>query len=504
MQTLHDLSYALIRLSKAQVAGSFFVNGPRGAGKTNMLHGLTRMMPKLVRNCYVMGPYAQRPIDIAELSAQMATDFVQAGFIDKLDGQASDFLNVWEQLGTKGQFPNCQSIIILIDVGPVQQSELEALANLFSAVRYLEAVWTSRKASVLNVLAGTWMHSDLERHYQEIGVSFPYTVGYNYARWLGIDFDAVSVMYEASGFELPSFIGAELLCQIAQGHAAATEEILTEMNPTQMSVSGMMSAARHVALDGQSAAALVTSWQGLPKASQAILQKLLLVPRLPVRSANEPGIDPLITLGAARIEEHSGKRCIRPYSWFAEMVLRMHAEALGIDKDGVRKIRSSDLVPDVGVLELQAYKMIRSIENAIRNALVAGLSQNTPEEKRLLEGRGRRNVNGEFEDAHLRANEWRAKLEKRGLSTQNNPDIAFCSTRELGDMALDFGRDEEFVSWTEVGHGVKELADIRDMVMHNQLIDESMLLRISTLQDEIYARLAEWAGDQLMPNEAWG
>ncbi len=100
----------------------------------------------------------------------------------------------------------------------------------------------------------------------------------------------------------------------------------------------------------------------------------------------------------------------------------------------------------------------------------------------ILRGRGKRAKHDSVEDAHHRADAWRARCLRKGLPVGLNPLLAYCTTTELAELIGEIAAEIRSQEWRDVATAISELKDIRDSVMHNQLIEDSALDKLYDLQ----------------------
>lgn len=74
---------------------------------------------------------------------------------------------------------------------------------------------------------------------------------------------------------------------------------------------------------------------------------------------------------------------------------------------------------------------------------------------------------------------------------QLNSNIAYLSMSDLADLIETIGIERKWLSWQALANTLHGIRDVRDAVMHNQLIDQRVLTRLYDLREQIYAALAE-------------
>ncbi len=239
-------------------------------------------------------------------------------------------------------------------------------------------------------------------------------------------------------------------------------------------------------------------WKNLPFDSIKAIQELLLLRQVPVKSL-PPHLERLRVAGIVRERVILNQRYITLRSWYTELLLRLHATELGIGDRASQDPDLAELMPTISVLHQDAYILVHEIENLLRNFLVTHLAAERSTGEPLLSGRGYKDVtlrrNGESErheqDAQERAEQWQMRSRDRGLPVHLNPAIAYLSLSDLGSILKEVGELMDSASWLRVAAAVERVVDIRDAVMHNQIIEIVDLEKIHALQAEIFSALSE-------------
>ena len=148
-------------------------------------------------------------------------------------------------------------------------------------------------------------------------------------------------------------------------------------------------------------------------------------------------------------------------------------------------------MPDVFVVNREAYRITNETENTMRNFLTSYLNSHSNSDQHILIDQCKKYDKDtmETEDAYTRAVDWRTRNAKRGLAVSMNPLIAYCSIRDLATLTQSIAKDNSLLY--QVGESLDEISDIRDAVMHNQFIEFEALQKLKDLQAEIWSVIAE-------------
>ncbi len=199
----------------------------------------------------------------------------------------------------------------------------------------------------------------------------------------------------------------------------------------------------------------------------------------------------MLACGIARRSQAGSKNYLSFRCWYVELLIRLHLTELELADGELQKHRLDELIPEITALGLEAYRLIHGIENDVRNFVALYLCQCQPRGASILHGRHKKydRERARFEDAHERAKMWRDQSERDGLLTSVNPLIAYCSTRDLAGLITEIGAETQSAGWSEIAQSLLRLAEIRDAVMHNQLVDDRALQQLYALQADIYQAL---------------
>lgn len=492
------LVHQLISLIQAKTATTFFLNGAPGSGKSHLLRELAERLPAEISHSVVLGPYQISAANAGELSELILQDCQKASFVDSplpTNGELNGRLNLadaWQWLGRNAHVRRGQTFLILIDLQAETLFQLDKISTLFSAARYLEGTWSQPGVRLFHMFAGYWDHPALEDHFRDTHMSFPYTVGRNYAVWQGLSAAEMVALVRRTYPKHTNSLHGHILAELAGGHPAAAQDILAQTQATKLSFPALIDATQQAAENGAAGHALLDAWSRLPDESRSVLRNLVLQRHM--STGVPPGyLERLRTAGAIRLDALGSKNYVSFRSWYAELLVRLHLGALGIADEETQSVQIQHLMPRCSMLNAEAYRLINDIENQARNfAAVQLCLRQTPGEP-ILKGRCLKYdyTKGEAEDAHQRVTTWQERSAASGLPTTLNPLPAYLSTRDLANLIAEIGREMGSEAWQRIAEAIRDLADVRDAVMHNQLIDDDALQRLYDLQAGIYEALSE-------------
>lgn len=266
-------------------------------------------------------------------------------------------------------------------------------------------------------------------------------------------------------------------------------DLIQKAGTERLSLDVMLEAISISVQDGVRSSRLLPYWQRLPDTSKGMLKALVNAQRIQVSAADDDA-DELVTAGLASRVESGGHIYLRLRSWYVELLARCHCRELGIPGVDVT-VPLADLMPTATWLNVQAYALIHETENLIRNFLVLQLSGPGREDGGYLKGRGRKfDIDaGVSNDAFDRATTWRQKKARTEVGAGSKPLLAFLSTRDLAGILSELASQTGVTTWNGIARALLDLSDVRDAVMHNQLISDADYEELQSLRTSIYAAL---------------
>lgn len=484
----------------SKAASTFFINGAPGTGKSFLLYELAKDLPQKLPRLKVLGPYqVHQP---SSMAMQFLNDLFELQYLTtKPDIEVANDLNsTWYWLKENLQITKRQAFAILIDLYEIEWDSYDELRVWFSSIRYLEHLWDSGPGSLAILITGFWDHPGLETFYEkDLKLSFPYTVGQNYIVWEEAPVNrSLELMGSGDSSDPIQLVYGKLLHEISGGNPKIMQNIQNELKLGLPSIDELLIATRKAALSGSAGQAMLKIWKKLPSASKKSIQELLLLRQVPVKSL-PPDLERLRIAGIISERQILNQRYITLRCWYTEMLLRLHSHELGIEDSTAYSVDPSELMPSISVLHEDAYLLIHEIENLLRNFLVTHLAGERSIGEPLLRGRGYKDItsrkNGistkHEEDAQERAEQWQMRSKSNGLPVHLNPVIAYLSLGDLGRILKELGELMDSTSWLCVAAAVAQVVNIRDAVMHNQIIEFADLKKIHDLQTVIFSALSE-------------
>jgi len=492
MTNVDHLTLQAVRAFKAKKTSSFFVNGAPGSGCSFVLAHLAEVLPIEIQRVFLLGPYALDVKEVGQLPRLIAADLSKAGFASSsLTSEFPGGLHqAWKAFSSRLEVGQRQSFLVMVDLSePCLPGDIELLANMFSAVRFLESQPFERNFGLYHVVSGFWDPALLTSHYEKIGVSFPYTRNENYRVWEGIDAISGS-RFSQSGAAREAW--NSLLIEITGGHLSVVDEICGALGDNGLRFGDIVRAVDKLAQDGPTAQRLVNLWSDFLPDIRDILHHLLANRVIHLNHARQYQ-ELMRAAGIGKLTQVGSQYFLELKSWFVERVLAHHGEKLGFDSKWLDDTLRDEPLPQLVAFNSQAYQLLNDIETKVRQFVSVYLRHHKAPDQHILEGRiwKKNRKTDESEDAYQRANAWKKRSANKKMHTDFNPLITYCSTTDLADLTRDMGVERNRQEWQKVANLIEELVPIRDAVMHNQLIDETSLELLLSLQERIYYLLGD-------------
>jgi hypothetical protein len=482
----------VVRLARSRKATTFYLNGAPGSGKSYLLHKAADLVLRQLGNAQILGPYHIQPSEDAKLCEHILTDCQDLGFVEPLDSlpKISNLVDTWLWLGGHMQAKHEQQFVVLVDLDNAGARDLTSLAALFSSARELEGRWDDEPYGVHIIFAAYWDEPTLETYYYQTRTSFPYSKERNSATWEGLAVTDLTQMMLKGGHNGVEPIHGQILYELTGGHAWTALDVLHYVPAGQLSISSLLAATEQAASSGEAGTALLTAWQHLPAECSVVLKDMVLRRQVGVSPIDTAAVS-LRAAGAARLDVVGNKSYLRFRSWYTECLVRSHLEVLGLADPQTKAIRRNELMPDIRCMNAEAYCLINETENAVRNFVATHLSVVTTDDAPILGGRCKRMYLGIVEDTDLRASRWKLQSHEKGLPVELNPLIAFCSTTELAGLVREIADELHSNEWRAVSLAIEDLSEIRNSVMHNQIVDDRCLAKLHELRARVWEAVSQ-------------
>ncbi len=434
MDPVSDVLHNFAENAKRKQASSFYLNGPPGSGKSHLLGRLADRIPAVMQRTYVLGPYGVCWREVKSLATTLMYECAESGFLDG-DRQLPtglDFVSAWNWFSSNAEVPGGQHLVILLDLLECNQPDNAQMGTLFSMLRHLEGVWNGANFGIHFLVAGYWDEAALESYFESINTSFPYTPGINAGSWQGPGAEEMNKLLTKARPEVKHPVLGQVLFELCGGQPSAALDILDCLPTEDVTLRTLLRATYDAADHGAAGQSLLAILKMLPPTSLSVLAQLLARRQIgtPMPAAF---LKPLKACGVIRFDNSEPRNCrIGFSSWYAELLVRLHAAYLGMP-DAVDQVETlAELIPEVHALNTEAYLLIHELENAMRNFVAIQLRLRQGERSHILAHRREKlrsdrspESGGHIEDSYQRAVSWRNGA-RAVTSIDVNPLMAFC------------------------------------------------------------------------------
>lgn len=480
---------------------AFFLNAPPGAGKTHLLSNLAVTLPEVVNlspRLFVLGPYkvSTPGTGFEALKRPIYDELVDALFLSeeadyKPELSLMEFFNF---LQDTIKVPNKQNFLVLYDLQNYTKLHTKEIAPIFSQIRALGERWKDGNLRFSIVSAGCWDHYNLVEYYENTQTSWSYIPGENYIAFQGVEQQDAAVIGSKFNLREVGLPYESFLFNLCGGHPGCIVEVMQTIDLENISFSALLSAVNQAAQNGTYAEKLVKYWGEFFVEIKPIISRLLKQKKISASTTLPTQLIQCVDYGILSqkiINEHS---YLSFRSWYVELIIRHHLKELGLNhEDNYPEI--SEIIPDMTSICAEAYKLINQIENLVRNFVSAHLwAQKTkpgdhPLKDKLIRFSGEKKRE---DDIYERALDWKEYSAKRNVKSANlNPMIAFSSTSSLADLVNDIGNEIGSLAWVEISRAIREMAGVRDAIMHNQIIDDTDMKMLYEIQEKVFKALSQ-------------
>ena len=477
--TTGEITERLARLLRQHSCGALYVNGPYGVGFSHLLADVA-VTEWQARGLSILGPFALAAVHAESLKEALWGELLAKSYVsDSLSAKhMSSHKALWEAFRNAGNCEASYTFLVLVELLDGLLAPPEAIGDLFSDIRYFEGVWRHSNIRVVYVIAGSWLHQEIEEYCRSIEVSFPYSRGLTNVQWSAADPSKITGLTQRYLGPQATQLISDALCEISGGNMAVAEAILAVLPRQPFSLELLWNTSCKVAASSVVCSELLRSWERLPSKAENLLKRLLVTRCVSVFQTNNRVSGPLLNLGIAKEVTANSQSYLRFFSPFVELCIRSNLAKLGITDLVLPRIRMDDFIPELDLLCHQGYELIREIENLLRSYIMLQVQVGQRVEPTKLIGYDKAKE-GQDEDC------------RNGLLTPLNPLISYYSTRDLAYMVTQTSVDRNGDAWRDIAEAIRKLVPVRNAIMHNRVVGFDELDRLQQLRGQIYAAISE-------------
>jgi hypothetical protein len=460
-------------------------------GFSPLIHKAIQSLDNLAEHTCISKPISLSLENIDSLGSLFVQEIKDFGFSnqDFKSQNTLDITSTFYWIIKNSSFRNGQRIVFPVEVENVNNQDISKLARLFSNARNFEGGWDSSELSICIIFISFWNSEALKKHYRDQETSLPFTSGVNQVNWIELNKkDFISNLSSSNGKIALSKIDSEILYEISGGIPTLAAELLESLQENDFSILNLVNQTKSIAHKGLFSKKFTQQISGFTNSIKTILSRIL-IERYLSNAIDQEIKEQLLLSCCIREQKTPNSGYVTFFSWAIELILRAHETEIGISSEKSQRIEVSELQPEIFVINIEAYKLIFSIEFKIRNLIfnqLCLLNESDHYLKNWLSGQ----LNG-YNDAYSSANDWKNKSNSLGLSMDLNSLLCYLNTRDAAKLMKQLGSKIDNQEWIKIGQKLLEVSSIRDAVMHNQIIDKDDFNRLEFLNDEIDQLLAE-------------
>ncbi len=476
------------------------LGGPQ-SGKTRMLTELRQKIEQVNRLWLVYGPVPAQsllsPMFYSTLLHWLQHEGVLEAQTDPTDIPTS-LLDFWQEVSPFLNKNLVRRIVILVDDANLDELGETDLVARFSAVRGFHEEWTDVDLTVHFVWAGTALASRLTELYKGSDrASWPFVRDHTLYLLPDLTVSEVYAWLVGTAKHTPQrLIHAEYLHEMTQGSVACLSAILQHLGESPINCAGLLRAAESLFADQQWIDTIRSHIVNLSDNARQQLGVLLNGQFLSVRQFCVLE-DELNIFGLVRVDKVDELRLLRLHNWLIECTLRRHWNVFQpiVGSDVFRD--DSELLPPTQVIDRGAFALLTEIESLLRNIVVVRLTGQQGKAHPFvglnLEVKRRGPIGDpEYEDQYTRSTKWKKSVGNSRFVDTHGALISYTDIKDLlGLLDHLFSVNDhvtEPLRWIRPKlNGFKE---IRDAVMHGQIITEESLDNLIEIRQDLYERLS--------------
>jgi hypothetical protein len=470
-------------------ANSLFINGAPASGKSYLLTKIKECLPGDISGSKVFGPYKIKAL--CEFQPLFVEDLQNKFIIEDTEPLRNlvDFFSLWEWIMNNVKFPSFTKLIVLLDINYSDLKSIDYWRPILSGARAIEHTWIDDVAPLLIIISGYWDHQALRDFYKKIDLSDPYTFNENYEVLEGIseeELGGLLLQHDISTTISSKDFG--LIFEFTGGHPGILIDVLGFMDDKELNMKSLMFATQKAVKNGKMAKKFINIWCRLSKSCKLILRELLFFGRYPYDLLT---MNQLVVSGIGNVKEVYGEPFLFLKSYYVELLIRSNLSLLGLEEGSLTPENYlKNIVPNLYHFNILAYQMICDLENMCRNLFSNKLLSNNGDSDHILIGRGIKaeSPKGEITDAYTRTLRWKDK----SINSMDTPLITFLSTSDLGLLLAEVAYENGNDVWNTLSDYVYDLLDIRNSVMHSQMIGDEEIDRLIKIQKGVYSLISNW------------
>lgn len=497
MSRTQFLQKVIEQLASSVRGQQIMILGSPQSGKTTALRYLKREIERQEHDWIVFDP-----IPASQFLSEAFFDLLSEWLISSeavpeklrlITGPNQTLSDFWRCVATvRYQNAQLRRVVLLIDDADQNVLGIERLATLLSSVRGFHEEWQEVDLNVHVIWAGSIIPTQLLLSFRErILASWPFTRDRSLLMLPDLSMEEIlERLNQIRPDAKVRLVHAEYLYELTLGDVNAVSELLTLVGEQPINCATFLSASEHLIVSSEWGARLKSSISKLSERGRKQLAHLMLGQYVRTKPYDDLE-DELILSGLVRVDETMNDRCLRLRSWLTEGGLRHHWHELGMISAEVPYCNHHELIPPIQCLNQRAFSIVCEIETVLRNLVVARLGRANNNGHPFAGLNFKERQSGDREDQLSRSKRWQSQVAGSKYVNAHAALVSYVNTTDLIDLIWHLlqQKDPVVLPLQGVHQRLAGFKEIRDVVMHGQIITEESLENLLEIRQELYSRL---------------
>ncbi len=477
------------------------VYGPPHSGKSHFLATLKRRLLTTDHDCLVFGPLpASETLNEQGFMRRLLDSLQEEEALTALPDRESVLRAASQRIFWGRLLPYVpealRRVVVVIDDADAERLSASELYGLVGRARKFTTEWNSDRLSIATVIGGTWSPRLLREEFKQRQSSWPFLSDDTLFPLPDLEADEVRE-WATAVLETGTVrdIHVRYLHELTLGDADAMERVLVGMFGATTSCDAMRDVAAAIVESEEYITEVERRLRLCIPGAQALLPQLLN--ERPISyDRYSSAAESLLLSGLVRIDTIGTTRLVVLRNWLIESVLRRQQARFGALLPGDVYRPVAELMPPIRCLNIEAYAIICEIENLLRNLIMCRLgltSRRMHPLQGMLENRYDDRLNYAA-DQYTRSSEWRKRFAAKAHVDSHAALVSYSRTGDVLDLIAWLAEQGDPITrrlTPGVRQQLSELKDVRDVVMHNQILSERSYNQLCDIREHVYQALAE-------------
>lgn len=478
-------------LENAVRGRQILIVGPPYSGRSKILDILAHEISNRQRNWIAFSSGSANALFSHSFYERLVATLKRGGCLDpefNLGNKPSSLTSFFIRMDNALYKENIRHLVILVDNLDEELMSLEDIANILSTVRGFYTEWNEIEINIHFVFVGKVnLHNLLKLYKGADGASWPLLQGKTVFNIPPLTTDEVrnELLQTASRHDRSLDLYANYLFELTCGDVLTLSNTLKMIDDRKVSCHVLFDAAENLITNSEWIKIIEKRMRNLStEAIDIVTYKLSgqFISLLDRELKQE-----IILSGLMRTDDKSFMVVTNPV---IERTLRKHWQNWFPGRSDNVFSDISELIPPIFTLNKKAFELISEIEMLLRNTVVVRLGVHTSDSKKhLLSGLNYEfnNYNELKEDQYMRSKDWRHKVGKSRFVDAHAALISYTDTKDiLGLIDYLISVNDQVVSSLKLLRDkLSGLKEIRDAVMHGQVINEQSVENLIDIYNDL-------------------